>query len=91
MKLPQNTKLPISALAGIFSNTTATYKFYWFVAMMDIVVKERRTKMSYLLDLSHLQSIDYTNLLKWNNYGLIEERALDELYTMIPSPKKHFI
>ena len=47
MTLPQNTKLPISALAGIFSNTTATYKYYWFVAMMDIVVKERRTKMSF--------------------------------------------
>ena len=29
MLLPQNPHLPISALAGIFSNTTATYKFYW--------------------------------------------------------------
>ncbi len=47
MTLPQNTKLPISALAGIFSNTTATYKFYWFVAMMDIVVKEQRTRISF--------------------------------------------
>lgn len=47
MSLPQNNKLPISCLAGIFSNTTATYKFYWFVAMLDIVVKERKTRISF--------------------------------------------
>ncbi len=40
MILPQNNKLPISALAGIFSNISAAYKFYWFVALLDIVVKE---------------------------------------------------
>ena len=47
MTLPQNSKLPITALAGIFSNTTATYKFYWFVALLDIVVKERKTRISF--------------------------------------------
>lgn len=47
MQLPQNKHLPISALAGIFNNTTATYKFYWFVALMDIVVKERKTRISF--------------------------------------------
>ncbi|MBO4804489.1 MAG: HNH endonuclease [Paludibacteraceae bacterium] len=47
IKLPQNHHLPISSLAGIFGNTTATYKFYWFVALMDIVVKERKTKISF--------------------------------------------
>ena len=47
MILPQNNKLPISALAGIFSNTTATYKFYWFVALLDIVVKERKMRISF--------------------------------------------
>ncbi len=47
MALPQNNRLPISCLAGIFSNTTATYKFYWFVAMLDIIVKERKTRMSF--------------------------------------------
>jgi len=35
IKLPQNHHLSISSLAGIFGNTTATYKFYWFVALMD--------------------------------------------------------
>lgn len=47
MTLPQNNKLPISNLAGIFSNTTAAYKFYWFVALLDIVVKERKARISF--------------------------------------------
>lgn len=47
MILPQNTKLQISSLAGIFGNTTATYKFYWFVSLLDIVVKERKTRISF--------------------------------------------
>ncbi len=47
MTLPNSYKLPIPTLAGIFSNTTATYKFYWFVALLDIVVKERKTRISF--------------------------------------------
>ena len=47
MTLPPNTKLTISSLSRIFSNTTATYKFYWFVAMLDFVVKERRNSISF--------------------------------------------
>ena len=44
---PDNKILNISTLSQIFDNTTATYKFYWFVALLDIVVKERKTKMSF--------------------------------------------
>ena len=47
MNLPQNIKLPVSSLSRIFENTTATYKFYWFVAIMDIVVKEHKTRISF--------------------------------------------
>lgn len=47
MILPNNKKLTISALSSVFNNTTATYKFYWFVSLMDIIVKERKTKVSF--------------------------------------------
>lgn len=47
MTLPENIKLPVTRLSQVFKNTTATYKFYWFVALLDIVVKERKTKMSF--------------------------------------------
>ena len=47
MMSPENIKLPVIRLSQVFKNTTATYKFYWFVALLDIVVKERKTKMSF--------------------------------------------
>ena len=47
MSLPQNSNLPISRLAGVFGNTVATYKFYWFVALLDIIVKERKTRIPF--------------------------------------------
>lgn len=47
MALPQNNRFPISCLAGIFNSTSATYKYYWFVAMLDILVKERKSRMSF--------------------------------------------
>lgn len=47
MQLPNNKALNISTLSQIFDNTTATYKFYWFVAVLCIVVKERKTRISF--------------------------------------------
>ena len=47
MTLPENIKLPVTRLSQVFKSTTATYKFYWFVALLDIVVKERKTKISF--------------------------------------------
>ncbi|MDR2511636.1 MAG: HNH endonuclease [Bacteroidales bacterium] len=46
MTLPQDNKLDISRLAQIYNNTVATYKFYWFVAILDIVVKKQQRQMS---------------------------------------------
>jgi hypothetical protein len=47
MILQQNSKLPINRLGTIFSDTTATYKFYWFAVILDIVVKERKTRITF--------------------------------------------
>ena len=47
MHLPDNKILNISTLSQIFDNTTATYKFYWFVGWLDILVRERKTKISF--------------------------------------------
>lgn len=33
-------------LNGIFRNTTATYKFYWFIAILDLVSQKGKTQMS---------------------------------------------
>jgi hypothetical protein len=46
MTLPQDNKLEISRLTQIYNNTVATYKFYWFVSLLNIVVKEQRRQFS---------------------------------------------
>lgn len=33
--LPDSQKLPIGTLSCVFSNTTNSYKFYWFLAILD--------------------------------------------------------
>jgi len=47
MQLPQDTKLEIKRLAQIYNNTVATYKYYWFISILDIVVKEQRRNLSF--------------------------------------------
>jgi len=47
MELPSSQKLEISRLVQIYNNTVATYKFYWFVSLLDIYVKTRRRQISF--------------------------------------------
>lgn len=37
MNLPYSDKLPVSKLAASFGNTSATYKFYWLLAILELV------------------------------------------------------
>ncbi|MEL1254071.1 HNH endonuclease domain-containing protein [Flavobacterium sp. DGU38] len=37
MKLPNSKNLPINKLSSVFSSTSATYKFYWFLAILELV------------------------------------------------------
>lgn len=46
MFLPVDQRLDISLLAQIFNNTVATYKFYWFVSLLDFVVTGQRRRLS---------------------------------------------
>ena len=39
MQIPQSDILTTNRLGKIFSNTTATYKFFWFVSIMQIHAK----------------------------------------------------
>ncbi len=40
ISLPENKKLDVSSLAGVFQNTTNSYKFYWFLAILDILQED---------------------------------------------------
>lgn len=37
MNLPISSNLPIQKLASVFSSTSATYKFYWLLAVLELV------------------------------------------------------
>jgi len=37
MNLPTNKKVSSQKLASVFNNTSATYKFYWFLAILDSI------------------------------------------------------
>lgn len=84
-------------LSNIETRTLSPW-IYSEIGISQMIEKRIRTKrfsnldesleVSYLLDLSHLQSINYPKLLEWNNCGLIKKSALDKLYEMIPAPEK---
>jgi hypothetical protein len=37
MNLPYSNNLPINKIASVFNSTSATYKFYWLIALIEIV------------------------------------------------------
>lgn len=39
---PPDATLPIHRLAACFNSTSATYKFYWLLAILDAVRKQKR-------------------------------------------------
>lgn len=36
MRLPNDKHIDSRVLAQIYNNTVATYKFYWFVSLLDV-------------------------------------------------------
>ncbi len=44
--LPKSKTLQIEPLTRIFKNTSATYKFYWFIGILDLYVKHGMTRMN---------------------------------------------
>ncbi len=44
--LPYNNDLSVDILAGIFKDTTNSYKLYWFYAVIQIVKKEAKQEIS---------------------------------------------
>jgi len=45
MQLPKSNELPINLLAASFNNTSATYKFYWLISILQ-AVEEGNLKIS---------------------------------------------
>lgn len=41
MKLPEDSSISVPKLASVFNSTSATYKFYWFWAILDAVENKK--------------------------------------------------
>ncbi len=37
VELPESNRLPVASLASVFNNVTNSYKFYWFLSILDTV------------------------------------------------------
>ncbi|AKD56960.1 HNH endonuclease domain-containing protein [Spirosoma radiotolerans] len=51
MQLPESDDLDVAALSAVFSDTTNSYKFYWFLAILDNLRENGSSRMA-LQDLS---------------------------------------
>ena len=51
MHLPSSNGLPVNLLAACFNNTSATYKYYWFLSILQSIEdgKIKIQKKNYLL------------------------------------------
>lgn len=47
MQLPDSKYLDVKKLSMIFNDTSATYKFYWFVTILDLLVRDGKRQMSF--------------------------------------------
>ena len=45
LNLPQSNELTIGKLSMVFSNTTASYKFYWFISFLQLFYKNGNPKI----------------------------------------------
>lgn len=45
MTIPQSETLSTSAMNRVFDDTTATYKFYWLLSLLDMYVKEQKEEI----------------------------------------------
>ena len=48
MTIPQTEGLSTNAMNRVFDTTTATYKFYWLLALLDMYVKEQKDEIRAL-------------------------------------------
>ena len=55
MNLPISNNLPINKLASVFGSTSATYKFYWLIALIELVEEGNIEIVDSLKELSYLK------------------------------------
>jgi hypothetical protein len=83
MHLPERNELPINLLAGCFNNTSATYKFYWFLSILQSI-EEGKEK----IDKTELFAKMISNAWYTVNYFHISFGKQDQLQRAIETIKE---
>ena len=47
MVIPEYSKISIPKLAQVFNNTSATYKFYWFISILEVYSKRQERQINF--------------------------------------------
>ena len=84
MNLPHSFTLPIDKLAAVFKSKSATYKFYWFLALIELVeeghVELSKRKIFSRMISTSWYTINYFHISfgKQDNLQIAVERILKE-------------
>ena len=84
MNLPYSNNLPINKLASVFGSTSATYKFYWLISLIELVEEDtieipKRKIFSRMISNSWY-TINYFHISfgKQDNLQIAVEKILNE-------------
>ena len=84
MNLPISNNLPINKLASVFGSTSATYKFYWLIALIELVeegnIEIPKRKIFARMISNSWYTINYFHISfgKQDNLQIAVERILKE-------------
>jgi hypothetical protein len=84
MNLPYCTNLPVNKLASVFGSTSATYKFYWLIALIELVedgnIEIPKRKLFSRMISNSWYTINYFHVSfgKQDNLQIAVERILKE-------------
>ena len=93
MNLPQANNLPIYKLASVFGSTSASYKFYWLIALIELVedgnIEIPKKKIFSRMISNSWYTINYFHISfgKQDNLQIAVERILKEEVLTIDEKK----
>ena len=97
MNLPISNNLPINKLASVFGSTSATYKFYWLIALIELVeegnIEIPKRKILARMISNSWYTINYFHISfgKQDNLQIAVERILKEENLTIDEKKVNLI
>ena len=84
MHLPESENINAGKLKAVFNNTSASYKFYWFLSILDCIEQQKTTISKHELFARMIANAWYTV-----NYFKISFGIQDKLHDTICFLNKH--